>query len=85
MSEPDHIVNVLLREIRAKQDEHSARLDAVEARVQHVEKQVDDLQLTATYSLGQSTETQLRQVKQGTRIDDLYAKLDKLLGIEKPQ
>jgi hypothetical protein len=85
MSEPDNIVHVLLREIRAKQDEHSARFDAVEARVQHVEKQVDELQLTATYSLGQSTETQLRQVKQGVRIDDLYTKLDKLSESEKPQ
>ena len=58
--EPENIIHVLLRDIRAKQDEHSAKLETVEARVRHVEKQVEDLHMAVTFSLGQSTETQTR-------------------------
>jgi len=83
--EPDAIVHVLLRDIRAQQDEHSAKLDAVEAHAQHVEKQVEDLHMAVTYSLGQSTETQFKQAKPGARIDDLFAQLEKILTSEKPR
>jgi len=75
--EPDNIVLVLLRDIRGK-------LETVEARVRHVESQLDDLKIAVTYSLGQSTETQFKQARQGARIDELFAQLEKLLA-EKPQ
>ncbi len=81
--EPDNIVHVLLREIRAKQDEHTARFDSVESRLRHLEKQGEDLHMAVTYSLGQSTETQFKQSKQGTRIDELFGQLEKLLEAEK--
>ncbi len=82
--EPENIVHVLLRDIRAKQDEHFTKLEAVETRVRHVESQLDDLRMAVTYALGQSTETQFRQSKQGARIDELFAQLEKLLTTEKP-
>jgi hypothetical protein len=41
--EPENMIHVLLRDIRAKQDEHSAKFEAVETRVRHVESQLDDL------------------------------------------
>ena len=84
-NEPDNLTHILLRDIRAKQDEHTARFDAVESRLRHVEKQVEDLHMTVTYSLGQSTETQFRQTKQGSRIDELFGQVEKLLLAEKPQ
>ncbi len=84
-NETENIVHVLLRDIRAKQDEQSAKLEAIDLRVQHVEKQVDDLHMAVTFSLGQSTETQLRQNKQGARIDDLFDQLEKLLENGKPR
>ncbi len=83
--EPENIVHVLLRDIRAKHDEHFTKLEVVETRVRHVESQLDGLRMAVTYALGQSTETQFRQSKQGARIDELFAQLEKLLTTEKPQ
>jgi hypothetical protein len=85
VEEPENIVHVLLRDIRAKLDPVDSRVQDVDARVQRVEKQVEDLHMAVTYSLGQSTETQLKQSRQATRIDDLFAQLQRILGGEKPQ
>jgi len=81
--EPDNIVHVLLREIRAKLDELSTKLDAVDSRVRHVERQIEDLRMTVTYSFGQSTETQFRKTQQGARIDERFAQLEKVMAGEK--
>ncbi len=81
--EPENIVHVL-RDIRAKQDQHFTELDAVETRVRHVGSQLDDLRMAVTYALGQSTETQFKQTKQGARIGELFAQVGKLLATEKP-
>ena len=75
----------MLRDIRTKLDEDSANFDVLETRVRHVESQLDDLRMTVTYALGQSTETQFKQAKQGARIDELFAQLEKILTAEKPQ
>jgi hypothetical protein len=40
--EPQNMVLVMLRDIRAKQDEHSAHFEQIEARLDDVEKQLDD-------------------------------------------
>ena len=50
--EPDNITLVMLREIRAKQDEHSQHFERVEGRLEHVEKQLGNLTKVVTYSLG---------------------------------
>ena len=81
--EPQNMVVVMLRDIRAKQDEHSAHFEQIEARLDDVEKQLDDYKKIVRYSLGQSSETQLRQAEQQTRIDEIFDKLEKLLT-EKP-
>jgi regulator of replication initiation timing len=83
--EPDNLVLKLLREMRMKLDEVFAKLETVETRVRHVESQLDDLRMTVTYALGQSTETQFRQSKQEARIGELFAQLETLLTAEKPQ
>ena len=80
--EPDNLVLQLLREIRSKQDEQTAKLDGLEGRVHHVASQLDDLHIAVTYSLGQSSETQLKLAKQTARIDELFARLEKLVGEE---
>jgi hypothetical protein len=82
--EPENIVLVLLRDIRGKQEESFAKLEAVEARVRHVESQLDDPKIAVTYSLGQSTETQFKQARQSAGTDELFAQLEKLVA-EKPQ
>jgi hypothetical protein len=40
--EPQSNVLVMLRDIRAMQDEHSAHFERIEARLGDVEKQLDD-------------------------------------------
>jgi hypothetical protein len=40
--EPENIVLVMLRDIRAKLDEHSTHFERMEARLGDVEKQLDD-------------------------------------------
>ena len=39
------MVHVLLRDIRAKQDEHFTKLEAVETRVRHVVSQLVDVRM----------------------------------------
>ena len=81
-NEPDNLVLALLRELRSGQDELRAKLDALAERVGHIERQLDDLHVAVTYSLGQSSETQLKQQRQSARIDELFARLEKLVGKE---
>ncbi len=40
--EPDNIVLVMLRDIRAKQNEHSTHFEQIETRLTDIEKQLDD-------------------------------------------
>jgi dGTP triphosphohydrolase len=82
--EPQSIVLVMLRDIRAKQDEHSTHFEQIEARLGDVEKQLDDYKKIVRYSLGQSPETQPRQAQQESRIDELFEKLEKLLSDKSP-
>lgn len=71
--ETDNSVLVLLREVRAGQLEHSAKLATVEARVRQVEKQVQELH------------RQFVESKQGLTYDDLFTQLEKILASEKRQ
>lgn len=83
-TEPEHLIFTILREIRAKQDEHTQRFDSLEGRLRHVEKQLDGLSKLVTYSLGQNTETQFKQSQQQSQIDDLFDRLEKLLSEPRP-
>jgi hypothetical protein len=86
--EPDNLVLVTLREMRGDIRELSGRVGKFEAsfetRMGHVEKQLDDMTKIVRYPLGQSSETQLRQAQQESRIDELFEKLEKLLSEKLP-
>jgi hypothetical protein len=86
--EPENLVLVMLREMRGEIRElsdHVGKLDAAfELRMGHVEKQLDDMTKIVRYSLGQTSETQLRQAEQESRIDDIFDKLEKLLSDKSP-
>jgi hypothetical protein len=82
--EPDNIVLTMLREIRAKQDEHSGVLREHTQKFEHLERRLDDLAKVVRYSLGQSPETQFRQSQQEARVDELFAKLEDLLNSKEP-
>ena len=83
VGEPDNVVIVMLREIRAKQDEHSHVLGEHTQPFERLEKRLDDL-ANVRYSLGQSAETQFRQSEQESRIDQLFDKLEELLNPKEP-
>jgi hypothetical protein len=82
--EPENITLVILRDIRAKQDEHTGRFERLETQMRHVEKQLEDLTKVVRYGLGQTSETQFRQSEQESRIDELFDRLEKLLNPKEP-
>ena len=61
--EPENLVLAMLREIRAKQDEHSARFVDIENRLVDMKKQADDQAEVIVHVLGQSSETSNRAVR----------------------
>lgn len=75
--DPENLV--MLREIRAKQEEHSGRFAAIETEFTDLKKQIGGMSKLVTYSLGQSSETQLRQSEQELRIEELFEKIEKPL------
>ena len=82
--EPDNLVLKLLRDMREEMAGVRVSLEGVDARVQHVEKQIDDLHKIVVYSLGQTTETQFRQSQQQSKMDEMFAQLEKLLSNKEP-
>ncbi len=49
--DPDNLVLVMLREIPAKQDEHSGRFAAIETELADVKKQLGSMSKVVTYWL----------------------------------
>ncbi len=84
VDEPDSIVLRHLREIRAKQEEHTGRFDMLHARVDAVEKQLSRVSKLLTNAIGQSDETKFLQAQQDDRIDELFSKLEELLSRPQP-
>jgi hypothetical protein len=70
--EPENLTDVMLRDIRAKQDEHSMGLERIETRLGDVERQLDDYKKIVRYSLGQASETKFRQAEQESRVNELF-------------
>jgi hypothetical protein len=82
--EPENLTHVMLRDIRAKQDEHSTRLERIETWLGDVERQFDGYKKIVRYSLGQSSETQFRQAEQESHVNGLFYRLEKLLSDKAP-
>jgi hypothetical protein len=82
--EPNNIVHVMLRDIRAKQDEHSSQFERLSGRIDRLDKQFGEQSKIMRYTLGQATETGFRQAQQESRIDELFEKLEKLLSEKAP-
>jgi hypothetical protein len=88
--EPENLVLVQLREIRATQAEHSARFDRVDARFDQLDKRFDDFHLLVNHALGLGTANQvkareLEAEQEATkarqrRIDERHAEIERRLG-----
>jgi uncharacterized coiled-coil protein SlyX len=83
--EPEDFTRIVLREIQETLADHTKRFDRVEARLQHIETQMDDLSVLVTHSLGQSSETKFRQSQQQRRLDELTEKINRLTSEKEPR
>ena len=77
--EPDNLAHRLLRDIRAKQDEHSAQLQKHSDRFDDIDRHLTRLSKVVTFTLGQTTEMQLQQTEHEKRIDGLFDKVERLM------
>ena len=69
--EPDNVVLMLLREIRATQDEHSHPLEPMERRI-------DEVHEGMITSLGLAGHAHVRHDSLEKRLDDLTRRVDRL-------
>jgi predicted membrane GTPase involved in stress response len=78
--EPDDLVLRLLREIRAKQDEHTRLLEEHSTRFTQLDARLDELNREMTYALGLGTRAVVKDKEQDTRLNDLFSKVEQLLS-----
>ena len=69
--EPDNVVLKLLRDIRETQGEHGGRLTKIE-------KKLDELAKSVTYSLGLSAHANVRHESVQKKLDEIEKRLKKL-------
>ena len=60
-NEPDNLVLIQLREIRATQTEHSARFDQIDKHLDEMDKRFEDFHAATSHALMLSTTNSLRQ------------------------
>jgi predicted membrane GTPase involved in stress response len=82
--EPDDLVLRLLREIRAKQDEHTHLLEEHSARFVQLDARLDELNREMTYALGLGTRAVVKDKEQDARLNDLFSKVEQLLSDNRP-
>ena len=70
-NEPENITHVLLRQIRAAQDEHSHRFD-------RIEKRLDEVHESMVTSLGLAAHANVRHERVDKRLDDLARRVEQL-------
>lgn len=76
--EPQDLTLRLLREIRAKLDEHDKRFDRHDRRFDVLDKRLDEVRQGMTYALGIATHGNIRHdVVQG-KLEDIEARLSRL-------
>ena len=83
--QPEDLTHRVLQDIQKILAEHTKRFDSIDARLQHIEQQIDDLAEVVTYSLGQSSEAKSRQSQQQARIDELSEKIERLVADREPR
>ena len=89
VDEPDNLMLRLLREIRAKQDEHAvmvearfkavdARFEQVDARFDHIDKELEEVKFQVTYGLGVFSINHLKAREVDHRMTDFEQRLKRL-------
>lgn len=83
--EPDNAVLVLLREVRAKLDEHDQRFARLDDQLVGIGRQLDDIDLQLTHAMGLAAGAAGRSRaamdgagKANARLDELFARVEAL-------
>jgi hypothetical protein len=69
-NEPEDLTLHLLREIRAKQDEHSQMLSRQGEVLERLDREVQEMRHSVIYSLGLGTTQSLKNSEQDQRLDE---------------
>ena len=84
--EPDNLVLTMLRDIRAKQDEHSESLEAHGRSLERLDRDFQELRHSMIYSLGMATSGHLKnqerdgRLEEQKKMDRLFDRVEDLLG-----
>ena len=76
--EPDNILLRLLRDIRAKQDDHDKRFDAHDRRFDDLEKAIEDWKETTATGVGFAAHANIRTEALEKEIADLKRRMDRI-------
>ena len=76
--EPDNLVLELLREIRAKLDDHDRRFDEINDRLAHLEQRNDEIHETMYTIAGFATHVNVRHERVSERLKSLEGRIDRL-------
>ncbi|SMC58809.1 hypothetical protein SAMN06297251_104101 [Fulvimarina manganoxydans] len=76
--EPDNLVLGLLREIRAKLEDHDPRFDEMSGRLAHLEQRNDEIHETMYTIAGFATHANVRHERVSERRKSLEGRIDRL-------
>ena len=76
--EPDNILLRLLRDIRAKQDEHDKRFDAHDKRFDDLDKAIEDWKETTATGVGFAAHANIRNEALEKEIAELKRRMDRI-------
>jgi predicted nucleic acid-binding Zn-ribbon protein len=76
--EPDNVMLRMLRDIRAKLDEHDKRFDQTDEQLRELRKSIDDWKETTATGVGFAAHANIRTEALEKEIADLKRRMDRL-------
>jgi len=76
--EPDNLVLKMLRDIRATIDEHTKLFEKAEKRFDKIDKKLEEMSESLTYSLGTSMHANVRHETVQKKLDALEQRIKRL-------
>ncbi len=77
-TEPENVMLRLLREVRAKMDEHDGRFDDQDKQLSELRKQIEDWQETTSTHVGFAAHANIRTQSLEREIAELKRRIDRL-------
>ena len=83
VDEADNLILRLLREIRAKQDEHDQRFDTQDRQFADLHKMIEEWKETTATGVGFAAHASIRTEALEKEIETLKRRIDRLEGLER--